>query len=97
MEDRLTPALYLEMTDAPLQWYAAERVPHVLALPGVDRATWWRNLRRDREDVPRGTLPEFDHLGVYHPTIPRAPRRCATGPTSCTSDTSPTPLFRATP
>jgi len=64
MEDRLTPALYLETTDMSLARYAAERVPEVLGLPRVDRATWWRNLRRGRQDI-RGTLTEFDHLGVY--------------------------------
>src|SRR5690348_14085209 len=31
---------------------------------GATRATWWRNVHRDRDDLPR-VLPEFDHLGVY--------------------------------
>ncbi len=64
MEDRHTAGLYLEMTDRPLDDYVAERVPSVLALPEVDRATWWRNVKRDRDDLPR-VLPEFDHLAVY--------------------------------
>ena len=64
MEDRITPGLYLEMTDQPLDAYAHERVPEVLAQTGVQRATWWRNVKRDRTDLPR-VLPEFDHLGVY--------------------------------
>jgi hypothetical protein len=64
MEDRITPGLYLEMTERPIDAYAGERVPDVLALPGVQRATWWRNVHRDRDDLPR-VLPEFDHLGVY--------------------------------
>jgi hypothetical protein len=65
MEDRLTPALYLEMTDdLTPEEYAGKRVDEVLALPGVDRATWWINLHRDRKDLPR-VLPEFDTLGVY--------------------------------
>ncbi len=65
MEDRLTPGLYLEMTDAmtPDQ-YADGRVDDVLGLDGVDRATWWRNLKRDRRDLPR-VLDEFGTLGVY--------------------------------
>ncbi len=133
MEDRHTAGLYLEMTDQPVEAYVAERVPEVLALPGVDRATWWRNVERDRDDLPR-VLPEFDHLGVYEVddafTAPPTPagvtghhfrryrrpgqgiahrpaddrplaradlaegarrrrRSCATGPTSCTSATSP--------
>ncbi len=64
MEDRITRGLYLEMTDGPLDVYAAARVPEVLALPGATRATWWRNVKRERTDLPR-VLPEFDHLGVY--------------------------------
>jgi len=64
VEDRVTAGLYLEMTDLPLDAYARDRVPQVLGLPGVDRATWWRNVKRDRDDLPR-VLPEFDHLGVF--------------------------------
>jgi hypothetical protein len=64
VEDRLTAGLYLEMTDAPLDAYERERVPEVLERPGVSRATWWRNVNRDRTDLPR-VLPEFDHLGVF--------------------------------
>jgi hypothetical protein len=64
VEDRLTPGLYLEMTDAPIDAYVRDRVPDVLARDGVTRATWWRNVKRDRDDLPR-VLPEFDHLGVY--------------------------------
>jgi hypothetical protein len=64
MEDRRTPGLYLEMRDGPLDEYVRERVPQVLAIDGVQRATWWRNLRRDRDDLPR-ELPDFDHLVVY--------------------------------
>jgi hypothetical protein len=64
MEDRVTPGLYLEMTDVDASRYAAERVPEVRAHPGVTRATWWENVRRDRDDLPRA-LPEFGRLGVY--------------------------------
>jgi hypothetical protein len=64
VEDRITPGLYLEMTEMPVDEYARDRVPEVLARAGVQRATWWRNVRRDRTDLPR-VLPEFDHLGVY--------------------------------
>jgi hypothetical protein len=64
MDDRLTAGLYLEMTDRAPDDYASARVPEVLALPAVERATWWRNVRRDRDDLPR-VLPEFDVLGVY--------------------------------
>ena len=64
VEDRQTAGLYLEMTDQPVDEYVAARLPEVLGRPGVERATWWRNLRRDRDDLPR-VLPEFDHLAVY--------------------------------
>jgi hypothetical protein len=52
------------MTDAPIDAYTRDRVPAVLALDGAQRATWWRNVHRDRDDLPRD-LPEFDHLAVY--------------------------------
>jgi hypothetical protein len=55
------------MTNQALAVYATERVPLVLDLPGVERATWWRNVHRDRDDLPR-VLDEFDHLGVYEVT-----------------------------
>ena len=64
MEDRLTPGLYLEMTDAAPDTYARERVPQVLALNGVERATWWGNVVPGRSDLPR-VLDEFSLLGVY--------------------------------
>ncbi len=64
MEDRITPGLYLEMTEGPLDDYVDTRVDAVLGHHGADRATWWRNVNRDRADLPR-TLPEFDHLAVY--------------------------------
>ncbi|MGO9877259.1 MAG: hypothetical protein ACLPVY_26060 [Acidimicrobiia bacterium] len=64
MEDRQTPGLYLEMTEMPLDVYVRDRIPSVLALPGVERASWWRNVHRDRDDLPR-VLAEFDHLGVF--------------------------------
>ncbi len=38
MEDRLTPVLYLEMTESEPDEYARSRVGDVLALPGVERA-----------------------------------------------------------
>ncbi|HXY94976.1 MAG TPA: hypothetical protein VEP49_21125 [Acidimicrobiia bacterium] len=64
MEDRLTPVLYLEMTDATPDEYARSRVGDVLTLPGVERATWWRNVYRGRPEQ-WFVLPEFDTLGVY--------------------------------
>ncbi len=64
MEDRITPGLYLEMTEGPIDGYVAGRVPEVLSGTGADRATWWRNAHRDRVDLPR-VLPEFEYLAVY--------------------------------
>jgi hypothetical protein len=64
MEDRLTPGLYLEMTEVPCDEYVATRVPELLGRPDVARATWWKNACRDRTDLPR-KFPEFGLLGVY--------------------------------
>src|SRR5215467_7477498 len=55
------------MTEATPEEYASGRVPEVCAQPEVERATWWRNVYRDRPDLPR-ELPEFDTLGVYECT-----------------------------
>lgn len=64
MEDRRGAGLYLEMTDLAPDAYATSRVPPVLAAPGATRATWWTNVHRDRDDLPR-VLPEFGTLGVF--------------------------------
>src|SRR3954452_9370041 len=64
MEDRESSVLYLEMTELTPEKYAETRVPDVRALQGVERATWWRNVYRDRPDLPR-EMPEFDTLGVF--------------------------------
>lgn len=64
MEDRNTPGLYLEMTSLSSARYAAERVPAVVELAGVTRATWWDNVVPNRADLPR-KLPEFSTLGVF--------------------------------
>jgi hypothetical protein len=78
VEDRITPGLYLEMTDIAPGEYAATRVPAVLGLPGVERATWWRNVHRDRSDLPR-ELPEFDVLGVYEVALGFTPPKTPPG------------------
>jgi hypothetical protein len=76
MEDRVTPGLYLEMTDMRGDKYAATRVPELLGRAHVERATWWANACRDRTDLPR-KLPEFGLLGVCEVgdgfTAPRLP------------------------
>jgi hypothetical protein len=64
MEDRITPFLYLEMSNRSADDYARERIPEVLARHGVDRGSWWDNCVLGRTDLPR-TLEEFTTLGVY--------------------------------
>jgi len=64
VEDRMTPGLYLEMSEVSGDEYAETRVPEVLTHGGVAHATWWENACLDRTDLPR-KLPEFSLLGVY--------------------------------
>ena len=64
MEDRITPALYLEMTMEAPEEYERRRVPRLLACDGVQRATWWKNVVPGRTDLPR-ELDEFSLLGLY--------------------------------
>jgi hypothetical protein len=64
VEDHVCAGLYLEMTDRAPDAYVRERALDVLALEGVARATWWRNVRPGRDDLPRH-LPEFGLLAVY--------------------------------
>jgi hypothetical protein len=63
MEDRNTPGLYLELADADPAAYAADRVPELLARPGVDRVTWWANLVPGRRELPM-KVPDGSLLGV---------------------------------
>ncbi len=67
MEDRITPGLYLEMTDGPIAEYVATRVPDLHTHDTVQRATWWENVHRYRADLPR-VLDEFTYLAVYEVT-----------------------------
>jgi hypothetical protein len=62
VEDRTNLGLYLEMTEADPD-AVEHRAGDVVRQPGVARVTWWRNVHRDRADLPR-VLPEFDHLLV---------------------------------
>lgn len=64
MEDRTEAGLYIETADGPVDEYVSTRVPEVLALPAVRRATWWENVVRDRTGLPR-EVPEFSYLAVY--------------------------------
>jgi hypothetical protein len=64
MEDRTSAGLYLEMTNASPDAYAAGRRAIVQRLPGIGDTTLWRNQKPGREDYPR-TVPEFETLAVY--------------------------------
>lgn len=64
MEDRITPGVYLEMTNADPAAYARGRVDEVLAVPGARRATWWENVAPGRTDLPR-RIEELRVLGAY--------------------------------
>jgi hypothetical protein len=64
VEDRRTPALYLELAADDPAVYGRDRAPEVADRTGVSRATWWSNQHPDRDDVPH-RLAEFVTLGVY--------------------------------
>jgi hypothetical protein len=72
VEDRLTPFLYLELTGQPPAAYAAERLPQVLALPGVERGSWWADCVPARRDLPR-RLDDFVTLGLFECTAELEP------------------------
>ena len=91
MEDRITPGLYLEMTEGPLDDYVDSRVDEVLGRQGATRATWWRNVNRERGDLPR-TLPEFEYLAVYEVGDPFVAPATPSG--ICLLYTSPSPRDR---
>ena len=63
MEDRITPGLYLEMTDRAIDEYARDRVPDVLAHPGRSA----RHVVAQREAQPRRS--------AARPARVRPPRR----------------------
>ena len=51
MEDRYTPLLYLELTDASPE-EAEARACTLVDKPGVERVTWWENCVPGRTDLP---------------------------------------------
>jgi hypothetical protein len=63
VEDRLTPALYLELSTQTPQAYGRERVSALAGVPGVERLWWWANANPGRTDLPR-RLEEFATLGL---------------------------------
>ncbi|MEZ7980646.1 MAG: hypothetical protein QMC74_13250 [Myxococcota bacterium] len=71
MEDRITPILYLELSDLTPEEYSSTRSQEVLALPGVERASWWRNLMPHRKDFEPdfvNRIKDFTTLGLYEAT-----------------------------
>jgi hypothetical protein len=64
VEDRITPFLYLELSDRPPAEYATDRVPAVRRGEGVGRATWWENCVPGRTDFD-ARLAEFTTLGLF--------------------------------
>lgn len=71
MEDRINPVLYLEMSDADPRHYQESRTPEVLALPGAERMTLFRNLRYQRKDFEPDfvfRVEDFRTLAVYEAT-----------------------------
>ena len=63
MEDRITPCLYLEMTDLAAEDYAKGRALELRESRGAGRVSWWQNCVPHRSDLPR-RLPEFHTLGL---------------------------------
>jgi hypothetical protein len=90
MEDRQTPALYLELSSADPATYAAERVPAALDHPGVQRASWWRNAHPDRKGLPR-RVEEFSLLGLIELEQGAAPPPPAPGATGLHFRRTPRP------
>jgi len=75
MEDRITPALYLEMADVSPLAYAADRVAEVMGWSGVERASWWSPVKPHRDDLSVATtLEEFATLGLYEVANDFVPR-----------------------
>jgi hypothetical protein len=63
VEDRVTAGLHLELGDVDPAAYEQIRVPALLALPGVDRVSWWENLVPGRSEFPLA-VPDGTLLGV---------------------------------
>jgi hypothetical protein len=63
VEDRITPGLYLELTDTDPADYARSRAPELLALPGVDRVSWWATGIPHRDELPMA-VPDGTLLGL---------------------------------
>jgi hypothetical protein len=63
VEDRITTGLYLELGDLDPDTYETRRAPELLARPGVERVTWWRNCVPGRTELPMA-IDDGTLLGV---------------------------------
>ena len=63
MEDRITPGLFLELGNLDPTDYAVNRAPALLALPGVQRVSWWETVLPGRPELPMA-IPDGTLLGV---------------------------------
>ncbi len=58
MEDRITPAIYLEMSNQSPANAGPQRAAQLASLHGVEHVSWWENCLPNRDDLPR-KLSEF--------------------------------------
>lgn len=63
MEDRTSPALWLELVSTEQKSYA-DRADELISFPGVSSAWWGSNANPGRDDLPR-KIPEFSTLGIF--------------------------------
>ena len=67
MEDRNTAGIYLELLNADAGGYRTDRVPDLLATPGVERVSLWANLMPGRSELPM-KVPDGSLLGMAEVT-----------------------------
>jgi hypothetical protein len=63
VEDRITPALYMELGNLSADEYAAGRARQLLERPGVGRVSWWATTIPGRDELPMA-IPDGTLLGV---------------------------------
>ena len=78
MEDRITPALYLELSDLLPTEYAMMRAPELARVTGAERITWWGNCNFNREDLPR-EIDDFPTLGIVETDLDFEPPKTPEG------------------
>ncbi len=90
MEDRITPCVYLEMTDCSADDYAEGRALELRGARGVGRVSWWENCLPHRADLPR-RLPEFHTLGMVEADLGFSPAPTPDGVTGLLFHLTPRP------